>query len=370
MTHVDEGLLQGMDEQTGDLILQLQLQDLDVYFSSSKGKAREGEVSDESLAFQMQVQELQRISSLRTDKRMARSIATAEDLARRDRSIASQLNNGVQPPNTEYQEETNVYAFEDELIDQLEFLYVSGPNDLGGGNINRFEAESSQGASRTKDLSSINRRCEACREEVKFYDVAQVPCSHEYCRSCLQDLFEMSMTDESLFPPRCCRQQIPVRSVRVFLKLDIVQSYEKKKIEFETPNRTYCHSSTCSTFINTSYIKGEIATCPVCSLTTCTTCKAEAHKGDCPNDAPLQQVLQTARENGWQRCYSCWRVIELEHGCVGVVPNSATFVESGGRLAPATSGMSIVFLLVRIKFLIGSLNRWQVTTYYKAYNLQ
>ena len=42
---------QGVDEQTADLIIQLQLQDADFYSSSSKGKAREDEVSDESIAF-------------------------------------------------------------------------------------------------------------------------------------------------------------------------------------------------------------------------------------------------------------------------------------------------------------------------------
>ncbi|PVH71728.1 hypothetical protein DL98DRAFT_387736, partial [Cadophora sp. DSE1049] len=28
-----------------------------------------------------------------------------------------------------------------------------------------------------------------------------------------------------------------------------------------------------------------------------------------------QQVLQAADENGWQRCYSCRRLVELDIGC-------------------------------------------------------
>jgi hypothetical protein len=32
-------------------------------------------------------------------------------------------------------------------------------------------------------------------------------------------------------------------------------------------------------------------------------------------------VLQTADENGWQRCYSCRRLVELDLGC-----NHITFV--------------------------------------------
>lgn len=37
--------------------------------------------------------------------------------------------------------------------------------------------------------------------------------------------------------------------------------------------------------------------------------------GDCPNDTSLQLLLETARENGWQRFFSCCRMVELDHGC-------------------------------------------------------
>jgi len=65
----------------------------------------------------------------------------------------------------------------------------------------------------------------------------------------------------------------------------------------------------------------EQATCPDCSTVTCTLCKAASHRGDCPADTVLQQVLQTADENRWQRCYSCRRLVELDIGC-----NHITFV--------------------------------------------
>jgi hypothetical protein len=43
-------------------------------------------------------------------------------------------------------------------------------------------------------------------------------------------------------------------------------------------------------------------------------CKAN-HTGDCPEDVGLQQVLDAAQEYGWQRCYNCRRVVELDIGC-------------------------------------------------------
>jgi hypothetical protein len=331
---------QGVDEQTAHLIIQLQLQDADLYSSSSKGKAREGEASDESISFQLQKQELENMSLFLSDRRMTQSIADAvqtdgpilvetlsqEDIAARDRGLARRFTEGAELSNVDYPvTRSGSQLLDDELLAKLQVLYVSGfeetRQNLPEDQNKDEQAESSTWAATRPNPSLVTVYCEACREEKKFFDVARVPCRHEYCRDCLEDLFKTAMTDESLFPPRCCRQQIPMVAVRIFLSSELVQAFERKKIEFETPNRTYCCLSTCSAFINTQNITDEGAACPQCGSMTCTTCKAAAHAGDCPNDAALQQVLDIARENGWQRCYSCWRLVELDHGC-----NHMTFV--------------------------------------------
>jgi hypothetical protein len=175
--------------------------------------------------------------------------------------------------------------------------------------------ESSHWAAARQTARASSRRCAACQEHVRFFDMARVPCSPEYCRDCLQDLFRASMTDDSLFPPRCCRQPITTGSVRVFLTAELVMQYEQKKIELDTPGRTYCSNPLCSAFIRLEDITDEQASCPDCGTVTCTLCKATSHGRDCPADTSLQQVLQTADENGWQRCYSCRRLVELDIGC-------------------------------------------------------
>lgn len=339
MACVYEAPILTLDQQTAELIFQLQLQDAEMYFSSSKGKGREGDVSDESLAFELQRQEIEAMSKFCTDSRMARSMACAvmtdgqaltdslleEDTAAQDRQIAHQLSDGIYPSSKDnHKHNTEADTFENELLEKLRVLYISGFDDSSHNDLvdeldyaasHRPESSAWAASRATKSSSTNNRRCEACREDVHFVDVARLPCRHEYCRVCLGELFEASMTDESLFPPRCCREPIPVTSVRLFLKEEVVRTYEHKKIEFETPNRTYCYSPNCSAFIHPRNISDETATCSDCALQTCTTCKARAHDGDCPNDTALQQMLETARENGWQRCHSCWRVVELEHGC-------------------------------------------------------
>ncbi|PYH29936.1 BRcat and Rcat domain-containing protein [Aspergillus neoniger CBS 115656] len=323
----------GIDQPTFDLIVQLQLQETDLYFESSKGKSRDP--TDEELAFHLQNEEWRNISEYLQDRRMAMSFATAvqadghvlaetqveEENASKDRIIARQLTEdrcNVLPSELE----SESAALDDETLAKLQILYVNNMEDYSfTGDLDTGESQNECAESSARAIQRAGhslpraRRCVACRELIDFVNVFRAPCRHEYCRSCLADLFESSMTDESLFPPRCCRQPIDLTTARIFLKSDLVEQYQKKKVEYETPNRTYCYSSNCGAFIDISHISGEVATCPDCGHTTCANCKGRAHTGDCPDDSSLQQLLATAQENGWQRCFSCWRVVELSYGC-------------------------------------------------------
>ena len=140
-----------------------------------------------------------------------------------------------------------------------------------------------------------------------------MPCRHEYCRDCLQSLFQVAMPDETLFPPRCCKQPSIPNRVRIFLTSDLIRRYKEKKIERDTLDRTYC--AECSTFIPIVNAADERVRCPECELVTCTMCKGRAHMGDCPADRTLQEVLTLADEQGWRRCNGCKAVVELAVGC-------------------------------------------------------
>ncbi|KFY00532.1 hypothetical protein O988_03272 [Pseudogymnoascus sp. VKM F-3808] len=290
-----------IDDEISNLIINLQIQDAELQMSSAnrKGKGREGEVLDESLAFQLQKQELEN--------------------AALDRDLVQGLGANTELPNIDYPNpDSESHELDDELLTKYQALFVSGSilernPDLDAGD----HAESSTwAASRVTGINSIKSHCEACGDETDFVDIGPVPCRHEYCRDCLQSLFKAAITDESLFPPRCCGQQIPLDKVRIFLTSELAQAFIEKKIEFETLNKTYCSVQTCSAFIDNSNISGNVGTCHECSSTTCTLCKAAAHNRDeCPNDPALQQILDMVRENGWQRCNSCSSVVELNHGC-------------------------------------------------------
>lgn len=334
--------LSTMDEASAALIIQLQIEDsheLSTEFEG-KGKAREGDLTDIQFALELYKETLEETASIINDRLMTKSIARAcqedgnivaaslseEQTAAGDRETACRLG-GIAYPSTVEPWTITAEQMDEELLAKLTALYVSEPTesilgrnyDYDGGST--AAGSSTWAASRAISSQNADRQCAACQERTKFYNVARVPCGHEYCRECLQDLYQASMTDDSLFPPRCCRQPITSGGVRLFLTAEIMRRYEQKKLEFDTPNRTYCSNPRWSAFIRTENIIDEKGTCPECRAITCTMCKAADHGGDCPADTGSQQLLETAHENGWQRCYSCHRVVDLVFGC-----NHITFV--------------------------------------------
>ncbi|KAI1822268.1 hypothetical protein F4861DRAFT_515432 [Xylaria intraflava] len=307
------------DDETLSLILSLSREDAKEVASISKGKQAAGSLSDAEFALQLYAQELDRAATYLSDRIMTRSICFAlqadvnalleserlERVAENDRRIAIDLSAG--------------------RLDDGCMAAGTGPAVTNSKpNITRVhetgsqidgQPESSSWAASRKPEISERRPCAACGETRHFVDLAKAPCEHEYCSECLKNLFQNAMSDESLFPPRCCRQAIPIDPNRLFLGGDLVQQFKKKAVEFSTPNRTYCHQPACSAFIPPSAIKNGVARCPNCTAETCTTCKKVRHEGDCPADAELKRVLLIARQKKWQRCKSCSNMVESTGGC-------------------------------------------------------
>lgn len=323
--------ISGSDTDSIRLTIELLKEDLETLTGTSKGKHRQGEVPDSELAIEAYRSELESIKCLVADRCMCASIARAvttdgnaihqeqlvEDQAARDHRLALQLDSrrkATSSDNTEQATESKPQAdeAEDELLLKLQALYVGCPDE---DELDQAES-SSWAANRPKPKTpQPTSVCTSCGDRHVFYDVARCPCKHEYCRACIASLFEASLRDESLFPPRCCKQPIPVEPNQVFLPPKLVGEFKAKKVELETPDRTYCHEPTCSTFVPVQFIKNGVASCVRCARTTCAFCKQASHQGDCPQDPAIQELLRVAAENGWQRCYSCTRLVELNVGC-------------------------------------------------------
>lgn len=342
-----------MDDATADLIHTLQLQDLSDVHESQKGREdTHGDgVSDVNTAISLYIEELRTSATIISDQRFGRTIAEAED-----------PDDQLQLPQT-----TATPAFDelrarlsDTAIDDLkhEVLYIR--NGTGKGSLkasfaasltDRVEYEpptheqstekrstESRSAFRVfwdwfgrKPLTSENETadatpdvpspsasiidCVACGDGKPEWDLMLATCGDRYCKACVRTLFDHATRDESLYPPRCCREPIPLSIARQYLEEDLVIRFERKAIEFSTSERTYCHDAGCSTFIPPEHIDGDKAICPECSLLTCKVCKTAAHENDCPEDPALEGLMAVAAAAGYQQCYQCKRLVELNVGC-------------------------------------------------------
>ncbi|KAK8119260.1 uncharacterized protein PG998_003886 [Apiospora kogelbergensis] len=322
-----------IDEESVALILELQRQDGELLGSAAKGKQLEGSaLSDSEMALNLHLEELSMASVSFSDHKIAKSIQTAiredadtlkklsdeELMATQDRNLSLELSGnpasksedvGAAPPE-------GVGIVEDgdaELIEKMTCIYVTGEHDgLQKGSVAGQEAEGSAWAASRPHRP---RECISCGDRYHFTDVSRAPCQHEYCRQCLRQLFEGSMLDESMFPPRCCKRPLPLDKNLLFLPEEVVKTFREKAVEFSTPNRTYCHRTECLAFIPPSRYVNGVAHCRDCAASTCVSCKGISHKGDCPHDESLQQVIDLARSEGWQRCQNCWTMVELGTGC-------------------------------------------------------
>jgi hypothetical protein len=121
------------------------------------------------------------------------------------------------------------------------------------------------------------------------------------------------MEDETLYPPKCCKRDMPGESVKARISEELATTFEKKKEELDTHTgyRTYCSEADCAVFIGAKHIVNDVATCPACNEVTCTMCKESGHQyDDCPADEALNQILELASDCGWQRCDKCKAMID------------------------------------------------------------
>ncbi|KKY22371.1 putative ibr finger domain protein [Diplodia seriata] len=301
------------DDETTALILRLLSKDLAVLLAgvACKDNGNNEVANDLAYAHRLYEQEIEAQEMILSDRRMGKSIQQAVQTDGHTINVAK------------VEEDT---ATRDH---NLALEYPSADNDEDGDTATAGES-STQGAIRNKGKGvattsaddnprPTHRTCIACCSSHAFFDIATLPgCHHDYCRDCLDQLFRLSLTDESIFPPRCCRKPIPFEDVRILLYADTARDFERKRPELETPDRTYCCQPLCATWIPPAAITqgGKVGTCPSCATRTCAVCKAEAHDGeDCPEDETTKSLLSAVEENKWQRCYSCKRFVELNTGC-------------------------------------------------------
>lgn len=167
----------------------------------------------------------------------------------------------------------------------------------------------------------IAYECTSCFDDVPESKAVDMPCHHKYCSPCFSQLVLTAISNEATFPPKCCLQEIPKKTMREHLPPKALAQFDDKSLEYAVAisNRYYCVSPKCAKWIDTRIARrvNGILECPHCAVKLCTTCRGPQHPSneDCPQDYGLGPTLDQAERAGWRRCYRCRAIVELSSGC-------------------------------------------------------
>ena len=148
--------------------------------------------------------------------------------------------------------------------------------------------------------------------------MVRAPC-HSYCRDCFSRLISNALQNEQQWPPKCCLNEIPFRTIYACIETDLRNTFQTRAREWATPigERVYCHDPSCSVWLdaNVTNTARRVATCPR-RHETCTICRGAAHEGsDCPEDREVGRTNALAEAEGWKRCARCHALVEHGEAC-------------------------------------------------------
>ncbi|KAK5703595.1 hypothetical protein LTR17_021964 [Elasticomyces elasticus] len=163
--------------------------------------------------------------------------------------------------------------------------------------------------------SDVNTHsCDICCEPSKLKDLLGAPCGCSLCSNCLYTIFRLATRDETLYPPSCCHRPLPIHKSFRHLPKATVHEFKLRWPELATKDKKYCHKSTCSAFIAPQHIHNFEGYCQKCRSKTCVKCSSAAHFGPCTFEGDAD-LLETAKEERWQKCPGCQHLVERSEGC-------------------------------------------------------
>ena len=307
-----------MDADTENLILQLQIQDLtDSMQRLGANSENDNTTSDQECAIRLQLQKFEAQEVRMADTRMARSIGAAvagdarvilnhlsvEQSAVRDGALARQM--GGRPADIARGPRS------EPVLNDAELHRLQPWNRGQLGRPAEILPEPTSWESECgKNEPVEEKECISC-SEVRVG--LEVPCGHHYCYECLIVVASNAVKDGRFFPPRCCKTEMPLQTIRSWIGEDLTADLEHKAIELSTEHRIYCHH--CGKFILPGRIEKNRARCQTCSHDTCSLCREEFHDGRCPEDPELQKTIEVAVKEGWQACCGCNNLVERTAAC-------------------------------------------------------
>lgn len=295
------------------MIAQLELADVERLQTLYHNRMHRGErLTDREVAFALLMQNARELAEFNADRELAQRLAVEEpNPTPRQATVAQQ----AQPTMRNTTAQTQTWG-------QWFASFFSAPASGGRTPLpaNPGQAPTTAARPAPPRPRATGHDCVICQDPI-FGAEVRAPCGHFYDIGCITDLFQSATRDESLYPPRCCRQNITLPQVRPHLTQEVLAEFTLKAQEFGTMKRVYCVAPTCSRFLGPLYegFLTKVFTCPspTCTMMTCGKCRGryEGFTHRCTPDAETEQVLTLSRASGWARCPGCAQMIELNMGC-------------------------------------------------------
>ncbi|KAK0733931.1 hypothetical protein B0T26DRAFT_595436, partial [Lasiosphaeria miniovina] len=160
-------------------------------------------------------------------------------------------------------------------------------------------------------------QCVSCLEDITPKDGVKTVC-HYYCAECFERLIEVTLTSEAQWPPKCCLNPIPFRTIARHVGDELLQQYKDKDEEYKVPveNRIYCSEPDCGEWVRKVDQARKTARCSK-GHTMCLLCRGAPHDTAeaCPQDRDRLLTDQLAEEEGWRRCIRCSVLVEHREAC-------------------------------------------------------
>jgi hypothetical protein len=315
--------------------LTLQLEELGFVSENGKGKHPIDQPPDFEVAFASFQAELEEYKTFLGDQKLAQSIGAAvhADGALIGNFTAQEVQSHadhrfvLQLTNDDPDIESLPSPVGAQADGQIEDWMSTITGTMAAGSVVDFSDEETEAgpsmsfAERQADTIkklSMMFQCIVCTERRPRALMVTTKCGHRYCSDCMKSLFMRSTKDEGLYPPKCCKQHIPLASVARHMDANELAIFQLATVEFATQDRVYCSNLACGMFIVPDDISSGLqrASCSACGTETCTICKNGYHRGsDCQDDPALRQTRELAESYGWQTCKTCKRVVQLRSGC-------------------------------------------------------
>eukprot|EP00439_Symbiodinium_sp_Y106_P031834 s4426_g3.t2 len=140
-----------------------------------------------------------------------------------------------------------------------------------------------------------------------------------------QQLFTKAVGDMTLWPVRCCRQNIDIGLAQRVLHGHELHVFVERMKEAVAVKKMYCVNPYCSHFLDLDNLPEDHDSypCPRCATLLCLACRGAAHRGMSCSEAKESrgtteadmQLQELAERKGWRKCGKCGVMVQLASGC-------------------------------------------------------